>query len=86
MQSHSREATLVQSQSQSFVEYAESHFFLNMQSHILLNMQSHSHEATVMPRRRGVATSILISRYGTTYAHSDGSHFLIPSSLIRDLT
>ena len=49
-------------------------FCLNMQSHIWLNMHSHSHEAngttrliymqsrsreaTVMPRRRGVAASV----------------------------
>ena len=44
MQSNSREATVVRSQSRSDC----------------LNMQSHSREATVMPRRRSVAASIYI--------------------------
>ena len=48
MRSHSREATVVQSQSRSDC-YP-----------ILLNMQRHSREASVMPRRRGEAASCII--------------------------
>ena len=48
MQRRSREATVAQSQSQSDC-YP-----------ILLNMQSHSRKATVMPRRCGIAASIIL--------------------------
>ena len=58
MQSQSREATVAQSQSRSDCYQ------------MLLNMQSHSREATVMPRRRGVAASINLNR-SLPYLHTN---------------
>ena len=44
-----------------FVKYAESQSRSDYYS-ILLNMQSHSHEATVSPRRSGIAASKILIR------------------------
>ena len=50
MQSHSREAT---GSVTPFDKYGESQY------PILLNVQRHSRKATVMPRRRDVAASVI---------------------------
>ena len=64
MQSHSREATVVMSQSRSDYYFP-----------IVLNMRSHSREATVTPRRRGEAASFIyyqdIFSYWPKYNRSD---------------
>ena len=65
MQSHSREATGTVT---PFDKYAESQSRSDCYP-ILLNMQRHSREAIAMPRRRGVAASMIYITGGQAYIH-----------------